>query len=202
MMKRNAGALLVSILGLALMIAFQNCARQGTETSDPSAGTETGDPSLRIEFSAYNQTSLLEKLILPRAYAAVAGAQMCVHQIRMFKKQPSPGAGVVVVDVNGLITLSPSGTLIGEFEIESAVYQRVDIMVKDECGVGLSIQVQNDSGTFTGTLPKILRFNGEFEVKNENERLVLDIVPFINFFDTVTSDAELGAGVENIESQF
>ncbi|MEQ1878562.1 MAG: hypothetical protein ABL958_18110 [Bdellovibrionia bacterium] len=155
----------------------------------PPKGTETGNPSMRVQFSAFAQST--------------QSVSLCIHQIR-FKSVNSEGetgenANVAV----GVVTMSPSGTTVADTEsVRPGTYRRVDIMVKDSCGNGKSISVTNGSGTFSSNKPLILRFIGEFEFSILAQTLDLEVGPFTAFFDTVTSDAQLENGVETVEGQF
>lgn len=200
--SRTAAITFLSGTAIGLLMAFQNCSRQGTETGNPSShGTETGNPSVQIEFSGYNQTALIDYLI-PKAHAAVSDVRLCVHQLRFFADRSNPGPGVEMNRTPQIIELLPSGTVVGNAEIPPGVYRRIDVMLKNNCSEGGSIQIQNDAGAFSSKNPQILRFTGEFQVPKVGGRIVLEAQAFINFLDSVTSDAGLADGLDDVEGDF
>ena len=86
--------------------------------------------------------------------------------------------------------------------VADGTYRRVDIMVKDDCQTGDSLAIENDNGVFTTSNPKILRFNGEIVIDSETESMELNIVPFIQFFDSVNSNGQLQGGVQQVNGTF
>ena len=166
-------------------------------------GTETVDPGFTISFSGFSDSQAMWKdLLLPRAFAAVTSVKMCIHQIR-FKAdnsadQPGENANIEV----GFVELESEGTDLGNLSVAPGSYRRIDIMVKDDCGESFGLSVVNDGGTYELQSPKILRFEGDFEVESGSGDLVLNIPNFINFFDGVRSDSDLADGVESISGTF
>ena len=166
-------------------------------------GTETGDPGFTTRFSSFSDSQATwVDFILPKAFAAVTTVQMCIHQIRFKADNSSDDPGENANISVGFIELNSSGTDLGDLSVAPGSYRRVDIMLKDECGEGFGLSVTNDSGSYQLESPKILRFEGDFEVTLGGDDLVLNIPNFINFFDSVTSDADLEGGVESVIGTF
>lgn len=180
----------ILIAGLGLVF-FQNCG--------PNDGTDTGDPSVQLELSSYSTQASWVDAFIPKAFANVNSVSMCIYQIR-FKPTSSTGnQGLnIIFDVND-VQWSPSGTSLGTIQIPEGEYDRVDIMVKDDCGENLSILIQNDNGQFSNDSPLTLRFRGLIEVNSSTDVITLGVAPFILFFDSIDSNADLNAGVQNID---
>jgi hypothetical protein len=152
-------------------------------------GTETGNPSMQIQFSSYAQQS-------------VSRVELCIHQIRFKAENSSSEAGENVNVAAGLVVFSPAGTSIAPVtSIKFGTYRRVDVLVKNECGTGNSIVIQNGNGTFSSNNPLTLRFIGELQISMLSRAVLLGVEPFVGFFDTVTSDAQLENGVETIDGE-
>jgi hypothetical protein len=148
------------LAGLALTFATLGCSNKGTDT---------GNPSMQMLFSAYQA-------------ASVSQVTLCVHQIR-FKSDNSSGETGENTNISaGLVTVLPNGTVIGDISVKVGTYRRIDVMVKDQCGTGNSIMIQNGNGTFSSSQPLTLRFIGELQVDVFSSALTLGITPFIGFW--------------------
>ena len=193
-MKMNMKKFWLILLMSFTVVTHQNCG--------DSDGTDTGDPGLRLELEAYSEQTALINYLIPKAYADVSRVAMCVHQIRFFADNNSSTPGEnAVIDID-YIEWNSSGTDLGKIDVQPGDYRRIDIMVRNDCDNGASITIQNDNGEFSGTQPMILRFIGETTVGNSGGTLSLSVESFIDFFDTVTSDNDLSAGVRSVSGTF
>lgn len=165
-------------------------------------GTETGDPPFTLSLSSYGDDANAFHWFFPKAYAMEGEIALCVHQIR-FKKDNSseePGENINI-NIKEMIVTSSEGTDISTLNLSPGTYRRVDLMVKNNCGTGNSIEISNTNGDFSLSSQKILRFNGTFEVTEDLEKLVLPFRDFVDFFENVSSDNELDNDIETITAE-
>lgn len=185
----NARNWLPFLLVLSLPL-YQNCKSQD--------GTDTGEPGLTLQLSSYEQSTALFNYFVPKAFAEVSGVAMCIHQVRFKKDNSSNSPGENINIELGRVDWNPAGTTLTSLDVSPGDYRRLDIMLRDDCQESFSLVIQNTNGEFVVENPIILRFENEFTVDGLPGELVLDVSPFIDFFDGVSSSAELETGVSNI----
>ena len=175
-------SLIVLVLGL-LIVLFQNCGAP--------QGTETGNPSVKLDFSSYtlaaNQT---------------LRADLCVFQVRLKKVGSAENEGNLVSFPKGHVRLDPQGTDLGRLALPSGTYERIDMLLKSDCSTTSSIEIENNQGLFRSSQPLTLRFLGTIEIPSQGGTLTLQIQPFIQHLQSVTSDLELRSGLETVTGTY
>ncbi|MCB0357743.1 MAG: hypothetical protein KDD40_12075, partial [Bdellovibrionales bacterium] len=122
-------------------------------------------------------------LIVPRAHANVSSLKMCFKRLR-FKlddvdtTDPSLDNDNVDFDL-GEVTLSSTGTYLGEVVIPAGTYKRIEFDLESDCVSGNSLELTNDNGSYTSNERITIKFSGLFEA-NVDGTLNLGVQTILN----------------------
>lgn len=166
-----------------------------------SCGTQTGSGLVALEFKSYGARN-----------SAIASAQIVTSVKFCFKRLRFKTEGENTssnhdedpdnVDFSlGPVTLSPSGTNLGNINLGQGTYKRVEFDLDHNCSFG-AIEVTNSHGTFSTPETTTLKFEGSFNMLNANETLALGIQNIIVALDTVTNSNNIKDIVEAATGDF
>ena len=164
----------------------------GVKEEEDSISSSSGvKRPVSISLSSYTTASYNPlDLIIPSSYAAVSSLKFCFKRLR-FKQNLEDTVDPTVednIDLDlGQVTISDSGTLLGQVEVPEGEYKRVEFDLEEDCDdtVKNSLDLINDSGTHSSTDRITIKFEGTFIVDGEEtlELGVQNIMSAANAYD-------------------
>lgn len=173
-----------------------------TACSDDPAGTKT--VAIGLQYGSYTTASFRwYDLLMPRAHAAVSDLKFCFKRLR-FKRDDldtsQPTSDEDNVDfLLGKVSVSSSGTYLGEVTIPSGTYKRIEFDLEPDCAGGNSLEVTNSNGTYTTSDRITIKFTGEFTASDDGVltlgvQNILDALNSYNGSTTLKDAAESASG--------
>lgn len=119
----------------------------------------------------------------------VSSAKFCLKRLRFKQDDVDTDSGTDNIDFSpGLVTLSSSGTTIGNAVLPIGTYKRVELDIEEDCDATTQkgIEFTNDNGSFDSDSTTTIKFRGTFEANEANETLSLGISNIITALDAIT----------------
>ena len=166
-------------------------------------GTTAGDPKVDVTFEPYEASlvSKIQNLFIKDAYAGVNNLSFCFKRIR-FKSSDTDIGSDIELDV-GEIIVKPEGTVLGQVEVMSGTYKRVEFDLQKDCDgtTKPSISIMNDNGTYSTEDRMTIKFEGNFDSSKED--LGMFVQNFIDVLKNYTpADGELKDVLEGVSGTF
>lgn len=200
MRNRKIAVACSMMLGVALL--FNNCSEK--------KGTSTGNPVVSLQFAAYDPAAL-SKAIQDKSSSASSttiGVQsinsltMCFKRLRLKVQTTDPDdSGNIDLEL-GEVTLSPTGTDLGDIELPKGTYTRVEFDLDDHCPSGKSVQVSNASGSYSTNDGIKIRFDGNVTLDENSQGLLLMIQAITGALNGVASDNDIRNEAESVSGSF
>jgi hypothetical protein len=187
-----------ALLGLTFGIVNLSQGCQGPQGPGGSQGTSTGNPVASVHFASYNPNA---KATQSASSLSVQTLRMCFKRLR-FKMASSDLSGDELDLDLGDVVLSPNGTDLGDVNVPSGVYKRIEFDLDDHCAGGKSLEVTNAHGSFSTTDGMTIRFDGTFVVDSDSETLLLAIQQIVSALGAVTNDSALRNAAESVDGSF
>ncbi len=189
-MKAHIAKKIIAAVVTLQVLAFPSC-----------GGTTTGNPVIIIEAGGYSPTARWFELI-SSAYAATTGVRLCFKRLRL-KVESSAGSGGTgdIEFTPGEVTLSSSGSSLGEVAIPAGIYRRVEFDFDPACPgsqTGKSISLTNDLGSFSTADTVTIKFEGSFTASNDGQILLLGFQNIISALNQVTASGEIKTRLEEV----
>lgn len=145
-------------------------------------------------FNVASAESQVLEFIIPSAHAAVSDLRFCFKRLR-FKRADEDTLDELGSEDNvdfeiGEFIIDENGTLLGDVEIPTGDYKRIEFDLEDNCGSGNSVELMNDYGSFTSSDRITVKFKGNFTASQANESVSLgvqSILEAMNDFNGSTS---------------
>ncbi len=171
----------------------------------PLGGCSKAEEStVSIQFGTYTASnSLLPEFLVPSAYAALSNAKFCFKRLRFKKADVAEESAEDNVDFTpGQVTLTSSGTTIGEIKLPTATYQRVEFDLEPNCVAGASNAAEgtNSQGNFSSTSNIKIVFRGTFEASDAQETLTLGVTSIITALNQLANGASGNTVRDALES--
>ncbi|MCM2279145.1 MAG: hypothetical protein NDJ89_13800 [Oligoflexia bacterium] len=191
----------ISSLGLgvgtiALAVSLSGCGKEST-------------PKITLSFGGYTASNPLLELLLPSAHAALSNTKLCLKRLRFKQEDSAVNSGSDNVDfAPGLVTLSSTGSSIGEVTLTAGTYKRVEFDLEKDClntSTPYSVQGANDNGDFTSDATITIKFHGTFEAEESGQVLSLGtqaIVNALNGLGASPSSSEVKTALEAASGTF
>ncbi len=188
---------------VGIILAVTGC----NTTSD---GTSTGNP-VTINISSYSSTlsqgsgSSKLQALSGVGTQAVSDLRFCFKRLR-FKPLGSTTASDPSTDSDnvdlllGEVRISDLGTSLGQVNIPSGTYSRVEFDLEDSCS-GFSARVINSSGTFQTSDRITIKFQGTLVVSG-GVTLDLNIQSIVSALNTVTNSNQVRSKAEGASGSF
>lgn len=178
-----------------LSVCFTNCSIVGSElkfgssdnsSMDSGGGTTVGNGKLSLMFAPFDENA-----------TSVTHLNMCIKRFRM-----KSDANSASVDLNlGKVQIKSKGTDLGEINIPSGWYKRIELELEPQCGPGGTNSVEVKIGTgdnwFKSTEAIKMRFDGDFHFDSSSNQVGIIIDGVLQRLGTITSDADIKTKVED-----
>lgn len=160
----------------------------------PMSGCSKAEEStVNIQFGTYTASnSFLPDFLVPSAHAALSNAKFCFKRLRFKKADVAEESAEDNVDFTpGQVTLTSTGTTIGEIKLPTATYVRVEFDLEANCVAGASNAVEgtNSNGTFSSTSNTKIVFRGRFDASEAQETLTLGVTSIISALNQLPNGA-------------
>lgn len=172
-----------------------------TITGCAGGGTTIGNPvTVELKLSSYTSTQSIET-------QAVSSLTFCFKRLRFKQEGETTNSDSSTdednIDLNlGEVTISPSGTNLTSVSIPSGVYTRVEFDLEKDCSSQKSIQVTNDSGSFSTEDRITIKFEGYFVASDSSKVLNLGLSNIITKLNEVTANSEIKTKAESASGEF
>lgn len=165
-------------------------------------GTQTGSGLVAVEFKSYN-SSLIRLLNPPRA----TDIKLCFKRIRFKTEGESTSSNSENDPDNidfeiGEVTLTNSGTTLGNVNLASGTYKRVEFDLHKDCASGKSVSFTNSSNTYNTEDKITVKFEGTFNLSAANQTLSLGLQNIIDALNGVTNSNAIKDAIENVSGDF
>lgn len=183
-------ALVIALGFLPILLLHQNCrgviGPQTTDGSNPallgSGGTDVGNPLTfqSVTFSSYDHLA---------APIADTSATICIRKIMFLEGEESSGPEKQIFTV-GESHIMAQGQKILDLELKKGAYEKIEILIKNECGDNKSGLVRNQHGDFATHEDIELKFSGDFNI-TQDSIIELGIEELVIGLSGVKSDEEI-----------
>ena len=162
-----------------------------------SQGTSTGNPFVALNYKSYNA-----------ALSTLAANQVkfCFKRVR-FKQlnettntDPSADSDNIDFEIGEKSMLSIGDTL-GEVNVPSGQYARVEFDLDNHCGNGYSVYIDNSNGIYSTNDRITIKFEGSFAF-DANTELSLEMQPLISAINTVSGSTTIKTILESVSGSF
>ena len=170
-------------------------------------GSTSGNHSVTIAFGTYTAKNLFLDWLIPNAFATVSSAKFCFKRFR-FKYEASGTSSDNSENIDfqpGEISLSTSGTTLGEVSLPEHKYTRIEFDLEKDgtgCTSGKSAQVSSSTGSFQTDDRITVKFDGSFTPSESNKKITLAITSITSALDAVTSNGDIKTKLEAASGSF
>lgn len=176
---------------LSFLILLQSCGGEGTTVGNPI--------TVNLKVSSYNTVawyqSVLDKILVPKAHAAVSSVYFCIKRARF--KLAAGSSDISNIDLSlGEVQLVSTGTDLDQFDIPEAIYRRIELDLNSDCGK--SVRMTNNTNTFETTDSITLKFEGNFDASGG--QIILPIQDIIDALDVHNGSQSLKDTLESVVS--
>jgi hypothetical protein len=167
-------------------------------------GKAEPNPTITLAFGSFTAKNSLMEFLIPSAYAALSNGKLCFKRLRFKTEGEStssdPTSDSDNIDFSpGEVSISTTGTTIGEVTVPAGTYKRVEFDLEKDCPgstSGYSVQLTNSNGTFNSEDRVTVKFEGTFEAAESGQRLELGAQAIIDALNAVTTIAEVKSRLE------
>ena len=171
-------------------------------------GTTTGNPVVTLKAAPYSSFAAswlprwFPSLITP-AYASVSSLTLCFKRLRFKTAYDGESNGDSTTSENfdfdpGEVTLSPSGSTLGQITLPAGTYRRIEFDLDDHCASSKSVQLTNTSGSISTRDGMTIKFEGTFLAEGEAQDLSLQFQNLVTALDSVTTGSNIKPSLEAV----
>ena len=169
-----------------------------------SGCAKESNPTIGINFGTYTAQNRFMQMLIPSAQAAMTSGKLCFKRLRFKKDGESTSTNVTTDSSNidfspGEVSISTTGTNLGEISIPAGTYRRVEFDFEKNCvgsTSGNSISFTNSYGTFSSNQTITVRFEGNFEASKSGQVLSLNAQAIVAAMNTVMSLSDVKTNLE------
>jgi len=190
---------------LVFIGAMVGCNLQVEEPKAPNRGIKTS--SVEIDMGEYTTAmKSFQRLFMQDAYAAVSNITFCFKRLR-FKYQNDDELESLGLEDNvdlsiGEVSIDSNGVTLGTIEVPQGTYRRIEFDLESDCGLGKSIDLTNDHGSFSTTDRVTIKFEGTFVADNASEKLTLSVQSILDAANSYNGTGDLAGHLESASGSF